>query len=178
NSQHARPERGSHEDGEDDFRKGEHDVDDAHDDRIRPATQIGCHRAEYDAQHKGDDEHREGDEKGNARSVDQAAQCVSPEIVGSKQVLAVRRVPRIEQVGLGKRMWCQKRRQYRREHDKYHDGATEYGIALPEEAAPEIGRCGQYRGRWSEGAHARAIRDRMRGSITAYKTSTVRLISA
>ena len=105
-------------------RKGEHHIGEAHHHFIEPAAggRGGDADRAAEGQAEGDDD--EGSEEGKARAMEDAAEDIAPEIVGAEEVIAIRRqeaVAQIKGVGIGRREGG------REEGDDHGDGDDDEG---------------------------------------------------
>ena len=79
-------------------RKGHHDVDEAADAAIEPATGIAADRADHGADGKGDSHCRDGDGEIEPRRDDETTEHVAAELIGAGNVCRARRHQRLRHV--------------------------------------------------------------------------------
>ena len=95
----ARAEECDQGEGEDQGRKGEHDVHRAHHDALGPTADVTGDEAEQTADGGGDDRRDEGDEQRDARAVRHPGEEVTTERVGPEPVIAARSGAGVARVG-------------------------------------------------------------------------------
>ena len=91
-----RAEDGDDDERQQDARKAELHVDDAHEHAVRPSAEVAGEQSDEPADRGGDDDGDDPDADRHAGAVDQAQEDVAAEVVGAEQV--TRRAGRLERV--------------------------------------------------------------------------------
>src|SRR5713101_4580948 len=176
---HAGAHHGRKEDREGQRRERQPRVRDAHDHLVDPAAEIAGQDAEPRADDAGDDDGGEAHDHGHARAEDEARQHVAPDVVGAEEVrLAAAGLPcgRTEAVAEHADLGVVRRDKVGEHGYERDDADDDHGD--PREALdPKRGNAPGHRGcGYSGTVHGLTyLSNRMRGSITAYRTSTRKL---
>ena len=117
----AGAERRDEGERQDQARKREEDVGDAHQDGVDPAAEIAGDGADQKPDRADQDHHEADDVERDARAVDDARVDVAAELVGAEPVRRRRRLQAVGEILGGRRMgrdpWRQRRDQHQRQHD-------------------------------------------------------------
>ena len=89
----------------------------------------------------------DGDSERDAGADDEAAEDVAAELVGAEPMLARGRRPGVDQAGVGEAVGRDERRGKRHDQHEADQHRPDHGVALAQEAAPEILPCRPERGR-------------------------------
>ena len=126
-------------------RKGQDDVHDAHDQRIDQAPAVTRQQAEDDAGDERRGHHDETDGQREARTIDQARQDIAADGVGAEQELGVaarlpgrRRQEEITELVV-RRMRREQRREDRHQDQQRKDDEADHRALVDGEVMPELG---------------------------------------
>src|SRR5581483_11984740 len=171
-AQESRADEDDREDREDDRRKCEHAVRDPHEDVVDATMRASGEQPGPDSEDAGRRDGRYRAAHGDARTVEDAAQLVAPDLIEPEHVLRGRALPAQADLLFDRVVRGHDRRERRESDDRNdHDEAKE---RAPITTKPLHGVA-------DDAARARRPHPhpliRIRGSITAYSRSTTRLTS-